>query len=316
MKFTMKLLGLIFGLLLLVNAANAESSREQFRQMVEQLQANPTDNALRENIIRLALKLKPAPAVPEEARRHFVKAVTLQKEAKSPEDYDLPIQEYRQALLLAPWWSDAYFDLASALELKQQYAEAIQNLKLSILASPEGPDARTAQDKVYALEAKSDVQNKVLEKERSVAAEKAKRKEWAETIVQQLKQRYSDHVFLLHMCMAGNRLPICSDEEANGTHWRTAQNASFRFSFETWGDNSNIIMKITGKAGFCGTPRDASLENVKWTLGEDCKESPDDSSLVLNMGGTWNDKIAISAKWQQTSTSWPCCIRETYELER
>lgn len=171
MKFIAKLWVLVFGALILANVASAESPREQLKQMAEQLQKTPTDNALREKIITLALKLKPAPAVPEEARRHFVKAVTLQKEAKTPEDYDLPIQEYRQALLLAPWWSDAYYDLSSALELKQQYAEAIQNLKLSILASPAGPDARAAQDKVYALEAKSEKQTK--EKAEQAAAARA-----------------------------------------------------------------------------------------------------------------------------------------------
>lgn len=100
--------------------------------MVEQLQKSPSDNALREKIIKLAQEIKPAPAVPEEARRHFIKATTLQSEAKNPDDYDLPIHENRQALLLAPCWSDAYFNLATALELKQQYAEAIQNLKFSI----------------------------------------------------------------------------------------------------------------------------------------------------------------------------------------
>ena len=141
----MKLLLLIFWVLL-SNVAYAESLPEQLNQMVEQLQKSPNDIALREQIIKLAQKLKPVPVIPEEARRHFVKAVTLQKEAKNPEDYDLPIQEYQQALLLAPWWSDAYYDLSSAFELKQQYVEGIQNLKLSILASPEGPDARAAQD--------------------------------------------------------------------------------------------------------------------------------------------------------------------------
>lgn len=315
MKFTMKLWAVVFGVLILANVAGADSPREQLKQMVAQLQKSPSDGALREKIITLARKLKPAPAVPEEARRHFVKAVTLQKDAKSPEDYDLPIQEYRQALLLAPWWSDAYFDLASALELKQQYADAIQNLKLSMLASPGGPDARAAQDKVYALEAKSDEQNKVLEKERLVAVEQAQRKEWADSIVQQLKQRYGGHDFLAHACMAGGSHPTCSDEEAQGANWRTAQNGFDRFSFEKASNGSNIIVK-GGQITVCGKPRDASLEHVQWVLGEDCKETQNSSSLVLDLSDTWNGNPAISARWQQFSTGWPCCIRQTYELKR
>ena len=102
-----------------------------------------------------SLRLPHAPGRAGTETAHESKLVTLQKEAKNLVDYDLLIQEYRQALLLAPWWSDTYFDLASALELKQQYVEAIENLKLRILANPEGPDARAAQDKIYALEAKS-----------------------------------------------------------------------------------------------------------------------------------------------------------------
>ncbi len=153
----------------------AESPRMQLKQMVEQLQANPSDDALRTQIIQLANKLKPAPAIPEEARMHFVKAVTLQKDAKNPRDYDLPIQEYQQALLLAPWWSDAYYDLASALELTQQYPEAIQNLKLSILANQNGQDTRAAQDKIYALEAEQEklVKDKA-EQEQAARSEAAK----------------------------------------------------------------------------------------------------------------------------------------------
>jgi hypothetical protein len=41
MKFTMELLALFFGSLLLANVANAESPREQLMQMVEQLQKTP-----------------------------------------------------------------------------------------------------------------------------------------------------------------------------------------------------------------------------------------------------------------------------------
>ena len=64
---------LSFGLMVLAlfaTSAYAESPREQLNQMVQQLQQNPTDNALREKIIALAQTIKPAPTVPEEAIRH------------------------------------------------------------------------------------------------------------------------------------------------------------------------------------------------------------------------------------------------------
>lgn len=147
-------------------AAPVSSPRAELAAAIEQLQKTPDDAALREKIIRLARLVKPAPAVPEDARRHFVKAVTMQKAAKNPGDYDLPADEYRKALLLAPWWTDAYFNLAKVHELKKEFPEAIRNLKLSIAAGPEGPEARAAQDKIYELEADIDMQSKAEEGKR------------------------------------------------------------------------------------------------------------------------------------------------------
>lgn len=64
----------------------AQSPRDQLTQMVEQLQKTPTDNALRERIIRPAVELMPAPAIPEHARERFVMGVTLLKKASNPTD--------------------------------------------------------------------------------------------------------------------------------------------------------------------------------------------------------------------------------------
>ncbi|OGS95757.1 MAG: hypothetical protein A3K04_11240 [Gallionellales bacterium RBG_16_56_9] len=52
-------------LALFATSTYAESPREQLRQMVEQLQNNPNDNALREKIIKQAQTIKPTPVVPE-----------------------------------------------------------------------------------------------------------------------------------------------------------------------------------------------------------------------------------------------------------
>ena len=175
MKLTMKLLGLIFGALMLVNVAYAESPRDQLKQMVEQLQANPSDNALREKIIKLAQGLKPAPAIPEEARRSFVRGNTAFSEAKGQDDYARAAQRYEEALLIAPWWGDPYFNLAKALELRQEYSRAIQSLRLFVLTGPSADDARKAQDYIYALEDKQEKLTKEKsEQETAARAEEAK----------------------------------------------------------------------------------------------------------------------------------------------
>lgn len=51
----------------------ASPSFEQLKQYVAELQKNPGDQELRENIITLALELKPPPAIPEEAERRLAR---------------------------------------------------------------------------------------------------------------------------------------------------------------------------------------------------------------------------------------------------
>lgn len=51
----------------------AQSPREQLQQMVEQLQKAPSDSALRERIIKLALTVKPSPVLPPEAERRMAR---------------------------------------------------------------------------------------------------------------------------------------------------------------------------------------------------------------------------------------------------
>ena len=68
--------------------------------------------------------------VPEEARRHFVKGVTLFKEAKTADAYAQVVGEFKQAVDLAPWWPDARFNLASVEEAAGNYTGAMNDLKL------------------------------------------------------------------------------------------------------------------------------------------------------------------------------------------
>ncbi len=154
-------------------ARPASSPRTQLKQSIEQLQKTPDDAALREKIIKLARTVKPAPTVPEEARRHFVQAVTLQKDAKGTSDYDEVLAEYAQALLIAPWWGDAYYNLSVANEAAGRFEAALPALKLFLATGPKQADARQAQDHVYALEAKL----KKAAKENSAKEEAARAEE-------------------------------------------------------------------------------------------------------------------------------------------
>ena len=187
-------------LTLFATSAYAESPQEQLNQMVQQLLQTPNDNALREKIIKLTGSIKPAPAVPEEGRRHFVKAVTLQKDAKNSADYGLAISEYQQALLIAPWWSDAYYNLSVAYEASGQFNDAMSTLKLYLMTNLSEADARTAQDKLYVLEAKQEeVAKEKADKDAAAREEEAKYGwllgRWREQRIQHLVSSYSNNYY-------------------------------------------------------------------------------------------------------------------------
>ena len=152
MKLTRWFIILALALVTTLARAQETNSSEQLTQWVGQLQKSPTDRALREKIIKLALELQPAPAVPPEARRPFVMGVTYQKEAKSPEDFGLAVKAFQDASAAAPWWGDAYYNLSVALESAKRYDEAKDALTLYLLTKP--TDAEQAQERLYALDAK------------------------------------------------------------------------------------------------------------------------------------------------------------------
>lgn len=154
-----------------VLAQNGANSSKTLQQHISALRQNADDVALRERIIRAALAMDPQPAIPEEARRHFVRAVTIQKDARNEADAELAAREYREALLLAPWWGDAYFNLGVAAQTAKLFDEAIRAFRLYLLTQPPPDDARDAQDRIYAVEAKKDV---VLRAESERRAEEAR----------------------------------------------------------------------------------------------------------------------------------------------
>lgn len=158
MKITRKLILFVFALFALDSSAYAQSSHEQFNQMVEQLQKTPGDNALREKIIKLAVIIKPTPAISEEANRSFVKGNVFLNGAKDVSGYAFAITAYRDALSFAPWWGDAYFNLSVALEAAGKFDEAIASISnYMVTVSALSAEAREAQNKIYVLEAKKEM---------------------------------------------------------------------------------------------------------------------------------------------------------------
>ncbi len=113
-----------------------------------------------------APKKAAAPAIPEEARRAFVRGGAAFSEAQGPEDFARAAELFAEASKLAPKWPEPWFNLAKAREAGKDYAGALAALKSYIALPVSEADKRQAQDLSYALEEKAS-------KKRSVAAAEA-----------------------------------------------------------------------------------------------------------------------------------------------
>lgn len=127
-------------------------SPDMLKQYVAELKKKPSDNALREKIINLALTMKPAPAIPEEAERNFVRGTAFFAKATDSNGYQKAIAEFEAAANLAPWMALAYYNLGIAQEKAGLYGEALQSLKFYLLAAPDAKNARDVKNKIYSLE--------------------------------------------------------------------------------------------------------------------------------------------------------------------
>jgi hypothetical protein len=92
--------------------------------------------------------------IPEEARKHFVMGTTMFNEAKKSDAFSQAATEFAEAARLAPQWSEARYDLALAKEAMGDYSGAMADLKLYQQFKLTDTEARTVQDKIYAIEAK------------------------------------------------------------------------------------------------------------------------------------------------------------------
>ena len=76
------------------------------------------------------------------------------KTAQNLAQQALAAQSCTEALKVAPWWGDAYYNLGVAQELAEKYDEAEKALTFYLLSNPGETEKRDAQDRIYALSAK------------------------------------------------------------------------------------------------------------------------------------------------------------------
>jgi tetratricopeptide (TPR) repeat protein len=156
---TRRILSAIFFLLFCVSIAQAQSPQTTLTQYLADLQKSPNDYALREKIIRHVQTMRPAPAIPDEARKFMNRGMAAAEEAKTEKDYRDAIEEFQKAVNSAPWLGSGYRNLAVVQDKAGQYSQAVQNLKLYLLTNPPTADAdaaKTLMDKIeYRQEKKA-----------------------------------------------------------------------------------------------------------------------------------------------------------------
>ncbi len=152
MKPTSQIIIFTLAILTSMASAHAASPREELTQMVEQLQKSPSDNALREKIIKLAQGVKPAPAIPEEAQRREGRAKFAFKSAKSNDDYLSAAREYEEAVRVAPWIPGYYSDLCTIYEKAEKYVEAKRHCEFSLVGLTDPSQVNEIRQRIAGLE--------------------------------------------------------------------------------------------------------------------------------------------------------------------
>lgn len=134
--------------------SKASNPRALLAELEEQVRKEPDNDTTRGLIVALAKKIKPSPAIPEKAREHFIKARTIAQSSKDAQQLSLAIASLREALKLAPWWGDAYFNLGVTHELAGHHVQAERNFAIFLVAVADEKEAREVQDRIYAVRAR------------------------------------------------------------------------------------------------------------------------------------------------------------------
>ena len=129
---------------------------EALHHDLSELQVNPDDLKLREEIIVYVQGTKAKPKIPDEAERYLVRGQAAFKEAQDAVGYNAAIAEFDKAALIAPWVGNIYYNLGLAQKMAGKYEAAILSLKLYLLASPTASDSQAVKDSIYAIEYRSE----------------------------------------------------------------------------------------------------------------------------------------------------------------
>jgi hypothetical protein len=116
-----------------------------YRQVTD---AKKSKEAAFREAVRRYREMPVKPSLPEEARKFKVQA----ESAFNRKDFDDAAARYLDALKIAPWWPEGYFNRALILGETGRYRKAVEEMRKYLVIVPDAPDAREAQDKIYEWE--------------------------------------------------------------------------------------------------------------------------------------------------------------------
>jgi len=263
-----------------------EQADLQFQRALQQFSASPTD-AGRLQMIKLVQSMKTPPEIPEEARGHYVMAVVLVNSAEGdPGDEKRAIEEFKAALVAAPWWGDAYKKLATAQTAVGRYDDAIASLNLYLLTQPS--ESRNTQDEIYRLKAlaqkDADERAKKQLEDQQRRIQEEKRQEERSAIAARkytVEGRWYEASTTRDFFVGGQTNPDCDYVvKENGGHWTITNNC---FKSSKMVDNVAVLPKQLSFRLLGHDPAYPFSEvNVSFTLSDD--------GMTLEGRGTAYDK--------------------------
>jgi len=154
-------------------AEQAGNLRQALTHYVKALKADITNHQLREKIIKLARKIQPPPAIPEDVYKCMARGEAFVELAGDKEGYLRAAREFQKAADEAPWFADAYYNLGVVQDKAGLYGKAIKSLELYLLAALDAPDARKVRTLIYKTEVRQEEAERIeREPEKAVVNKK------------------------------------------------------------------------------------------------------------------------------------------------
>lgn len=303
----------------------AQSPREQLQRMVEQLQKNSNDNALRERIVKLGAEIRPAPAVPEEAVRFEGRAQFAFRSAKSEDDFLAAAREYEKAVAAAPWVGGYYSDLCTIYEKANKLEDAKRNCGFYLIGLTDPVQTTDARRRIAGLEFGIE---KVAAEKRRTAEEASSPRGKATAMFAVLSKQYAGTVRKLLICgVLSNKYWQCTDEQARGANWVDSMSMNAQpppkpgtVRYKIVGAQGDLIEIKLGDYGWggdafragCAKPNGADPNSMSWVNCPDWKDAGRSMNVMVRF--TTDDKGAPLIEYRDSCTG-SACRRAQFMLQ-